>query len=71
VLNQHAYVNELIVRKKLRGRVRMLLQDYRDVDESLSFDPVASVGMCEHVGLSKLPAYFDKIHPCSGQPAYS
>lgn len=59
--NQHAYVNGLIERKGLQGRVRMLLQDYRDVDESEPFDKVASVGMCEHVGRPNLPLYFDKI----------
>lgn len=60
--NQHAYVNGLIEKKGLQGRVRMLLQDYRDVDESGGFDKVASVGMCEHVGRLNLPVYFAKIH---------
>lgn len=59
--NQHAYVNRLIEEKGLQGRVQMLLQDYRDVDETLPFDKVASVGMCEHVGRPNLPGYFDKI----------
>ena len=59
--NQHAYVNRLIERKGLQGRVRMLLQDYRDVDESAPFDKVASVGMVEHVGRPNLPLYFAKI----------
>lgn len=59
--NQHAYVNELIEKKGLQGRVRILLQDYRDLDERQTFDKVASVGMCEHVGRPNLPLYFDKI----------
>ncbi len=59
--NQHAYVNQLIERKGLQGRVRMLLQDYRDVDEGQPFDKVASVGMVEHVGRPNLPLYFSKI----------
>ncbi len=59
--NQHAYVNQLIERKGLQGRVRMLLQDYRDVDESEPFDKVASVGMVEHVGRPNLPLYFAKM----------
>ncbi len=59
--NQYAYVNGLIEKKGLQGRVRMLLQDYRDVDERVPFDKVASVGMCEHVGRRNLPRYFDKI----------
>ncbi|CAH0355883.1 hypothetical protein AQB9606_04472 [Aquabacterium sp. CECT 9606] len=60
--NQHAHVNKLIQDNKLQGRARMLLQDYRQLDECQPFDKVASVGMCEHVGLNKLPAYFSKIH---------
>jgi cyclopropane-fatty-acyl-phospholipid synthase len=60
--NQHAYVNHLIDQKGLQGRVRMLLQDYRDIDESSSFDKIASVGMCEHVGRPNLPLYFAKMH---------
>ncbi|OIQ73465.1 cyclopropane mycolic acid synthase 1 [mine drainage metagenome] len=59
--NQYAYVNRLVVEKGLQGRVRILLQDYRDVDESQPFDKVASVGMCEHVGRLNLPLYFGKI----------
>ena len=59
--NQHAYVNRLIEEKGLQGRVKMLLQDYRDVDESAPFDKIASVGMCEHVGRPNLPAYFAKM----------
>jgi cyclopropane-fatty-acyl-phospholipid synthase len=59
--NQHTYVNRLIVEKGLQGRVRMLLQDYRDVDESQPFDKLASIGMCEHVGQPHLRLYFSKI----------
>lgn len=60
--NQHAYVNRLIEEKGLGGRVRMLLLDYRDLDETQAFDKIASVGMFEHVGLANMPAYFGKIH---------
>ncbi|OUL87759.1 class I SAM-dependent methyltransferase [Paraburkholderia hospita] len=59
--NQHAFVNRLIEQKGLQGRVRMLLQDYRDVDESRPFDKIASVGMCEHVGRPNLSLYFAKM----------
>ncbi|SCC91026.1 putative fatty acid methyltransferase [Thiomonas sp. X19] len=59
--NQYAYVNRLIEDKGLQGRVKMLLQDYRDVDESQPYDKVASVGMCEHVGRPSLALYFAKI----------
>ncbi|TCG05550.1 SAM-dependent methyltransferase [Paraburkholderia steynii] len=59
--NQHAYVNHLIEQKGLQGRVKILLQDYRDVEESAPFDKIASVGMCEHVGRPNLPLYFAKM----------
>jgi cyclopropane-fatty-acyl-phospholipid synthase len=60
--NQYGYVNRLIEQKGLQGRVRILLQDYRDIDESRPFEKVASVGMCEHVGRPNLSRYFGKIH---------
>jgi cyclopropane-fatty-acyl-phospholipid synthase len=59
--NQHAHVNRLIEQKGLQGRVQMHLLDYRDLDESLPFDKIASVGMFEHVGQVNMPAYFGKI----------
>ncbi len=60
-MNQHRHVTEQIARRGLTGRVRILLQDYRDVDASEPFDKIASVGMCEHVGRTNLGAYFQKI----------
>lgn len=59
--NQHAHVNELIERRGLRGRVRMLLLDYRALPEDEPFDKIASIGMFEHVGRARLPAYFAKV----------
>ncbi len=59
--HQHAYANQRIQDLGLGTRVRMLLQDYRDVDETRPFDKVASIGMCEHVGRRRLPGYFAKI----------
>ena len=59
--NQHAYVNQLIEARRLQGRVRMLLRDYRELDEGHSFDKIASVGMFEHVGLANMNGYFGKI----------
>lgn len=59
--NQHAYVQRLIESKGLGDRVRMLLCDYRDLDEAQGFDKIASVGMFEHVGRANMPAYFEKI----------
>lgn len=60
--NQHAHVNRLIDERGLRGRVTMELLDYRDLPEHEPYDKIASVGMFEHVGLARLPEYFQKIH---------
>jgi cyclopropane-fatty-acyl-phospholipid synthase len=59
--NQHAYVNRLIEEKRLQGRVRMDLLDYRDLDEEEGYDKIASVGMFEHVGQVNMSRYFAKI----------
>lgn len=59
--NQHAYVNGLIEAKGLQGRVQMLLQDYRSMDEAQPFDKIASVGMFEHVGAAQMTDYFAKL----------
>ncbi len=59
--NQHAYVNRLIRERGLQDRVRMLLLDYRDLEERQPFDKIASVGMFEHVGVANMTAYFAKI----------
>jgi cyclopropane-fatty-acyl-phospholipid synthase len=59
--NQHAYVNKLIKEKGLEGRVRMELLDYRNLDETQTFDKIASVGMFEHVGRAQLTDYFAKL----------
>jgi len=59
--NQHAYVNGLIEQKGLQDRVRMLLLDYRELEEGQPFDKIASVGMFEHVGLANMSTYFGKI----------
>jgi cyclopropane-fatty-acyl-phospholipid synthase len=58
---QHAYVQTLIEAKGLQDQVKMHLLDYRDLDDSLPYDKIASVGMFEHVGRARLPKYFGKI----------
>ncbi len=60
--NQHAHVNRLIDERGLKGRVEMRLLDYRDLPEHEPFDRIASIGMFEHVGRARLPAYFAKLH---------
>jgi cyclopropane-fatty-acyl-phospholipid synthase len=43
-------------------RVRIEVRDYRDIAADWRFDKVVSVGMREHVGASRLPAYFAAAH---------
>ena len=59
--NQFELARERIAQAGLGDRCRVELLDYRDVPETHKFDKIASVGMFEHVGLSKLPVYFGKI----------
>jgi len=60
--NQHAHVNRMIEEKGLKGRVRMQLLDYRELEGNAAYDKIASVGMFEHVGHANMHAYFEKIH---------
>ena len=59
--NQHAHVQRLIEERGLQGRVRMLLQDYRELQEEQPFDKIASVGMFEHVGRAQMERYFGTV----------
>lgn len=40
--------------------IEVRLQDYRDVDDG-PYDAISSIGMFEHVGLSQLRVYFDRL----------
>jgi cyclopropane-fatty-acyl-phospholipid synthase len=44
----------------LQDRVFVRIQDYRELKERECYDAIVSVGMVEHVGKSKLAAYFDQ-----------
>ena len=57
---QALLANERIAVAGLSDRCRVLVQDYRQVpaDDRLLYDALVSVGMFEHVGAAKLPAYF-------------
>lgn len=61
--NQHAHVNRLIEERGLGGRVQMRLMDYRRLspERDGGFDRIASVGMFEHVGESRLDGYFEHL----------
>lgn len=58
---QYDYVQEQIHARKLDDCCEVRLQDYRDLEPSLRFDKISSIGMFEHVGRKNLPAYFDVI----------
>lgn len=51
--------NERIAAAGLDDRCRVWVRDYRDMDESDSYDALVSVGMFEHVGAALLPTYFE------------
>lgn len=48
-------------RQGLSERVRIEVLDYRDLPRERPFDKAASVGMIEHVGLGRYPAYFGSV----------
>ncbi len=56
---QKALAEQRARQRGLDGRVRFLLQDYREV--AGPFDRIVSIGMFEHVGLGQYRAFFDKV----------
>jgi cyclopropane-fatty-acyl-phospholipid synthase len=52
--------NERIARAGLADRCRVEVQDYRELNEVSGYDALASVGMFEHVGESRLGIYFQQ-----------
>jgi cyclopropane-fatty-acyl-phospholipid synthase len=56
---QYAWAQEQIDRRGLRGRVTVLLQDYRQAEGA--FDRWVSIGMFEAVGRAYIPAYFASV----------
>jgi cyclopropane-fatty-acyl-phospholipid synthase len=59
--HQHAHVSALIEAEGLQSRVDVRLADYRDLDEAGAYDRIASIGMFEHVGRSRMPQYFAQL----------
>ena len=55
---QSDMANERIAAAGLADRCRVLVRDYRDMDEPGGYDALVSVGMFEHVGAVRLPTYF-------------
>ncbi len=55
--NQAELARRRVAEAGLEDRVEIRLCDYRDLDGSERFDAIASIGMVEHVGASKIDAY--------------
>jgi len=59
---QAALAKERATAADLSSRVRILLEDYRNLPVGMPFDKIVSVGMFEHVGRPQLPHYFTTAH---------
>ena len=57
---QLEFARGVVQRKGLAGRVSLEVCDYRDLNSA--FQKIASVGMFEHVGRSRLGSYFRKAY---------
>ncbi|MBE3638085.1 SAM-dependent methyltransferase [Mangrovicoccus algicola] len=58
--DQHRLASERVAAAGLQDRVRILLRDYREVEDR--FDRIVSVGMFEHVGMPQYGEYFAQVH---------
>jgi cyclopropane-fatty-acyl-phospholipid synthase len=58
---QAAWAREQADASGLADQVEIRVQDYRDVHDG-PFDAISSIGMFEHVGLSKLDEYFRDLY---------
>lgn len=59
---QAEWANARIAEEGLADRCRVLVRDYREMDDPGGYDALASVGMFEHVGEKMLPAYFSQAY---------
>jgi cyclopropane-fatty-acyl-phospholipid synthase len=57
---QQEWAAKAIAERGLISQAAVRLEDYRDIDEQ-PFDAISSIGMFEHVGLSQLRTYFDRL----------
>jgi cyclopropane-fatty-acyl-phospholipid synthase len=58
---QAELARERVAEAGLADRIEIRLADYRDVRDQ-PFDAISSIGMFEHVGLSRLGEYFTRLH---------
>ena len=59
---QAELATERISDEGLEGRCRVELRDYRELPDTEAYDKVASVGMFEHVGRTRLAEYFARVY---------
>ena len=57
--NQARYIRQEAARRRLPVEVRTI--NYLELDESIKWERVVSVGMMEHVGESRADQFFDKV----------
>jgi cyclopropane-fatty-acyl-phospholipid synthase len=57
--NQFEYANHKIEALGLQNHIRVLYQDYRQIDRK--FDKIVSIGMMEHVGKKFIPVFIQKV----------
>ncbi len=55
------YAQHRIRAEGLQDRVSVALCDYRDLPADATYDKVSSIGMFEHVGLARMPAYLATV----------
>jgi cyclopropane-fatty-acyl-phospholipid synthase len=60
---QFEFATERVRELGLEDQVKIELRDYETLDAKTDgpYDKITSIGMYEHVGIAKLPAYFKKI----------
>lgn len=56
------YANQWLRTAGLDDRAEVINQDYREIDPDQRYDKIVSVGMVEHVGRSRLDAYFQSAY---------
>lgn len=61
-IQRAALAQERAAAAGLGDRVRVRLEDYRNLPDGMVFDKIVSVGMFEHVGRPRLPQYFTTAH---------
>lgn len=59
---QAALARERIEARGLSAQCTVEVRDYRHLPPNQEFDKISSVGMVEHVGVARLPVYFERLY---------